>query len=249
LIPYWEPTLWDVGGFFVYPPVLLIGIAILLGHFLLMRRARGLGLEARLAGEFSAVSVVAGFFAAHIAKFLYVDAGLAALWRSPLLLLQVWRGLASLGGMVGGLAAGVLWLRLRGQDWRGVLGFLDALAFVFPFAWIWGRAHCAWVHDHRGIPTNCWLGVAYPGGTRFDLGLLEVLFLVAVIGAFLWLDRQPRVLGFYLGAFLLSYGLFRMLLDNLHVQVHRYAGLSSDQWGSAVLLSVGFLTIWSIRRG
>jgi phosphatidylglycerol:prolipoprotein diacylglycerol transferase len=232
----------------VYPPVLLIGFAILLGHLLLMRRARSLGLEARLAGEFSAVAVVAGFFVAHIAKFLYLDAGLAALWRSPLLLLQVWRGLASLGGIVGGLAAGVLWLRMRGQDWWGVIGFLDALAFVFPFAWIWGRAHCAWVHDHPGIPTESWLGVAYPGGARFDLGLLEVLFLAFVISAFLWLDRQPRAMGFYLGAFLLSYGLFRLLLDNLHERVIRHAGLSPDQWGSAVLLALGIFMIWSIRR-
>ncbi|NJN36635.1 MAG: hypothetical protein HC794_05710, partial [Nitrospiraceae bacterium] len=41
---------------------------------------------------------------APLAKYVYLDVGLAALWRSPLLLLQVWRGLASLGGIVGGLA-------------------------------------------------------------------------------------------------------------------------------------------------
>lgn len=248
MIPYWEPPLWDVGGYFVYPPVLLIGFAVLVGHFLLMWRARKVGLEAGMAGELSAVIVVAGFFAAHAAKYLYLPDGLTALWSYPQLLLQFWRGLSSLGGLAGGLAAGVLWLRIRGVPWHDVLRYFDALAFVFPFAWIWGRLHCAWVHDHPGIRTRSWIGVAYPGGVRFDLGLIEVVFLVLVIGAFLWLNRRPRMIGYYLGSFLGVYGLFRLLLDGLHAQVIRYGGLSTDQWGSLALLAAAWFVIANLQR-
>ena len=90
-------------------------------------------------------------------------------------------------------------------------------SYAFPFAWIFGRLGCTIVHDHPGAHTTSWLAVRYPDGPRYDLGLLELLFTVLVAGAFLVLDRRKRPTGFYLGWFLLVYGLFRLLLDTLHV--------------------------------
>lgn len=241
MIPYWEAPLWDIGGYLIYPPVFLIGIAILVGHFLLLRRARSKGLSVLVAGKFSAALIVGGFFAAHAHKYFYVEGGWAAVWEHPEILLRVWVGLASLGGILGGIVAGLVALRLQKIPAPEVTSYFDALAFVFPQAWIFGRMHCAWVHDHPGIATASWLGVQYPGKARYDLGILEVLFLFVMIGWFYWLDRRPRGNGFYLAVFLIPYGLFRLWLDTLHIEVTRYAGLSVDQWSSLAAIAAGIV--------
>lgn len=248
MIPYWEAPLWDVGGYLIYPPIFLIGFAVLLGHFLLLRRAGRKGLSVPVAGKFSAALIVGGFFAAHAHKYFYVEGGWAAVWQHPQLLLQVWSGLASLGGILGGIAAGLAALWWQKIPRKSVVQYFDALAFVFPQAWIFGRMHCAWVHDHPGIRTSSWLGVQYPRYPRYDLGILEVLYLAVVIAWFYWLDRKPRAAGFYVVAFLVPYGCFRLWLDTLHVSVVRYAGLSVDQWSSLAAIGAGVLLARWNRR-
>ena len=99
-----------------------------------------------------------------------------------------------------------------------------------------GRVGCALVHDHKGLFTHSWIAVRFPEGARFDLGLIECLFLAALSALFLWLDRRPRPVGFYFGLFWLCYGLFRVLLDTLHVQPWRfYGGLAGFVLGLSVL--------------
>jgi phosphatidylglycerol:prolipoprotein diacylglycerol transferase len=247
MFPYWEAPVIDVGGRLVYPPIFLIAFAVLLGHVLLVRRASRMGLSPSLAAGFSAAVIIGGFFLAHLVKYFYLDSGFEIIRRNPSVLLKFWAGLASLGGIVGGFVAGIAWLKLRGVSWPDVVRYCDALAFVFPAAWIFGRMHCAWVHDHPGVRTSSWLGVRYPDGVRFDLGLLEVLYLIVVLIAFLWLDRRPRRAGFYLPVFLVPYGMFRFFLDRLHVDTIRYAGLSTDQWGAVAAILIGAIFLFSLR--
>jgi phosphatidylglycerol:prolipoprotein diacylglycerol transferase len=110
--------------------------------------------------------------------------------------------------------------------------YFDLLAFSFPFGWIFGRAGCAIAHDHPGIRAYNWLSVNFPGGPRYDLGLLEFLLTLAAIPLFLWLDRQPRPAGFYLGLGLLITGPFRFFLDSLHEPgVPRFILTPDQAWG------------------
>jgi prolipoprotein diacylglyceryltransferase len=85
--------------------------------------------------------------------------------------------------------------------------------------------------------------VGYPDGARYDLAVLEVFYIVLVMVLFLLLDRRPRPVGFYLGSFLLLYGPFRIVLDQLHVDVVRYWALSVDQWSGAAATLAG-LGVW-----
>ena len=74
--------------------------------------------------------------------------------QDPLELLRVWNGLSIFGGMLGrvGTAAFLMWR--RGWSRAKRLAFLDALAFAFPFPWIFGRLSCALAHDHPGIASS-----------------------------------------------------------------------------------------------
>ena len=106
-----------------------------------------------------------------------------------------------------------------------------------------GRAGCAWVHDHPGIRSTVWLAVRYPGGQRFDLGLLEMLFLALLAVCFLLLARKPRAPGFFAGWTFVIYGSFRVGLDQLHANPPRRMGITPDEVFGILLAGLGLLTL------
>jgi phosphatidylglycerol:prolipoprotein diacylglycerol transferase len=217
ILPYVSLSDFKVGRVTFHVFGALVMIAVLLGGAMIGRRAERLGFSRKIASRLYAWMIVCGFLGAHVGKV--IEEGT---WNDPLALLRVWSGMYSFGGIAGGVAgcAGVAWWYgvTRGELWR----FLDIVAYCFPFAWIFGRLGCALVHDHPGIRTTSWLGVAFPEGRRFDLGLLEVLFTVGVAAVFVILDwrvrKASRRPGFYFAALFLLYGPFRIFLDTLHEQ-------------------------------
>lgn len=230
MFPYWTPAPLRAGALWLFPDRLLIAAGILVGYALLLRRARSRGLQSEAASHMALAMVLGGLVIAHLYKLLYLET------PGPFSPFAIFDGSASFGGLLGGLLCG--WIYLRQRSVRP-LPYFDALAFVFPIAWMLGRIGCYLVHDHPGIRTDSWLGVAYPGGARFDLGLLEALFMPLLLAAFWILDRRPRPRGFYLSTFLVIYGVFRLWLDTLHVDPVRYFGITVDQWSAALAIAIG----------
>jgi phosphatidylglycerol:prolipoprotein diacylglycerol transferase len=153
-------------------------------------------------------------------------------------------GFSSFGGLVVGLATAVVYLRSVRAP---AVSYLDAVAFIFPGAWMFGRFGCALAHDHPGVRSSHWLAVDYPGGARSDLGLLEMLFVIGVGLLFVALDRWRWWNGFYLSSFLLLYGSFRIALDLLHETRPVYLGLGADQWGGLGAIAAG-IAVWVDAR-
>jgi phosphatidylglycerol:prolipoprotein diacylglycerol transferase len=137
--------------------------------------------------------------------------------------------MSSFGGMRGGVAGSVVVMRRRGMSADAVWRFVDLVAFAFPFAWLFGRAGCALRHDHIGIASEHWLAVSFPGGARFDLGLLELLATLPIAGLFAVLGRRDRPAPFYTGLFFVLYGPLRFGLDALRVGDARYLGWTPAQ--------------------
>ncbi len=229
MIPYLDLSAWPVPPF---PLLVAAGVAV--GHWLFIRRARAAALHRTVAGDVSLCLVAGGFAGAILGKSLYFPAETA--WR--------FHGLSSFGGLAGGLLASVLYFVLRRLNpWP----YLDAAAFAFPSAWALGRLGCALAHDHPGVRSDRWFAVAYPGGARFDLGLLEFLFTVAIVILFRWLDRSRRETGFYLAVLLLLYGPFRVSLDLLHVDPPAYWGWPVDRLCGLAVLVLGILALYNLR--
>lgn len=151
-----------------------------------------------------------------------------------------------------------------------ILPYCDVVLAVFPVAWIFGRLGCTVTHDHPGLVAQTWmpLSVAYgPGPTRyvgplslrygsvprFDLGLLEMLFAVAlsVFFAFNW--SKPRPVGWYVVLVSLAYAPVRFSLDFLRLDNPaggdlRYAALTPAQWACLGLLILGVALSWELQR-
>ncbi|MCP5118457.1 MAG: prolipoprotein diacylglyceryl transferase [bacterium] len=224
MLPYFEQPTLAVGPFTIHAYGALVVAAILVGWRLTVWRAGKVGLDRAVASRMCRLMVLAGFAGAWVARTQIYEPG-------------TWGGISSFGGLVGGLAAGLLLLRRSGQTLR----YLDAVAFVFPVAWMIGRAGCFVAHDHPGIEATSFLAVRFPEGPRYDLGLIEMLFMIPIALLFLLLDRRPRPAGLVLGLFLAVYGPFRIALDQLHVTPN------PDRWFGALALVTGLTAMFFVR--
>jgi len=243
MFPYIESDQWRVRPF-----ATLVVLAIATGYMIGLRRLMRQGIARERVSELALWVTLGGFFCAHALKLVYSPGAFAAALRHPLQFLSIGNGLASFGAFVGALAGGLIFFWYRSIPVSEWFIYSDAGAFVVPFAWAIGRLGCYLVHDHPGLRTSSWLGVKYPGGNRFDLGLLEMLFLLLLGCAFLLLDRRKWPRGFYCTAFLLCYGAFRWGLDQLHVDPPRFAGWSVDQIASLSMIAAGIACVFEMRR-
>ena len=135
----------------------------------------------------------------------------------PLQALHHHFGFTSLGAICGGFLGGLLWSLYHRLPRFEIFRRLEVLAYTQPLTAMTGRLGCALAHDHRGIATTSWIAVQFPEGPRFDLGLLEFLFLAGLAIVFRILDRKPRREGFFLFWLAVAYTGCRLWLDTLRV--------------------------------
>jgi hypothetical protein len=92
-----------------------------------------------------------------------------------------------------------------------------------------------------GLLSSRWIAVQFPEGPRYDLGLIDVLFLIALAVVFRVIDRYPCQAGFFCGLFGVICGGFRIWLDTLHIQPMRlYGGAGAVIVGILGWMGYGF---------
>ncbi len=172
--------------------------------------------------------------------------------ENPAEIIKFWHGGASsLGGFAG--AAISLWLfaKKRKFTFKELLPYFDIAALGLWLGWGIGRIGCFLIHDHPGTLTHFILGVKFPEGTRFDLGLLESIlgFLLFIIYYLLFKKLIKRHLGLVAGFSVASYAAARFFLDFLRAAPDfpggdvRYLALTPAQWGMLAVLAGLTLTL------
>lgn len=273
MLPYFEQPAWHLGPITIHAFGVAVAAAMWVGLTVAERRFARLGLDAAVGRRLSAWMLAGGLLGAHLfSVFLYFPDQLRA---DPWVLVRVWEDISSLGGMLGGIVGASLYFASRGAelDMRTRVAFLDAIAFVFPFALAIGRIGCALAHDHPGVVTTFPLaislestsaqaylrgvyaaaGLALPASAArmgfHDLGLYECLYLAVVVApAFVIWTRRPRATGFYLVAFSALYFPVRFTFDMLRVSDARYLRLTPAQWAAALILTALPLAALGQRR-
>src|SRR5579884_575668 len=192
MIPWTSPPVIRVEGVEIHGFSITAAAAVLVWRGMVLRRAQRQGIARSEIVPLYVWMCAAGALAAA-AGYLYLG------------------GMSSLLVAAAGLCAGILCCGCNRYTGAESLRLLDTAAFAVPFAAALGRLGCALAHEHPRRLSNTWLAVRYPGGARYDLGLLDFLFLQALCVAFIVLDRRSRPGGFFLATGMAAYSAFRIL--------------------------------------
>jgi phosphatidylglycerol:prolipoprotein diacylglycerol transferase len=200
------------------------------------------------------IGVVAG---GRLGYVLFYKPGYYAV--HPFEVFAVWKGGMSFhGGMLGVIAAIVLYARARGRRWLEVtdlvapcipLGLASGRIGNFINGELWGRA---------ADPSLPWAMVFPQSGSdvpRHPSQLYQFALEGVLLFVLLWLyARRPRATGQVSGAFLIGYGALRFVAEFFR-EPDRFLGLlalnmSMGQWLSLPMILVGVaMWWWAARRG
>ncbi len=223
MIPYFTLPTPTIAGIQFPWFMILIVVGIAAGTEFARWRAIRNDLSVKVTVDCTLWMVASGFLMAHfVAVVFYHPDTLAEDWKNIL----PWYNfsISSMGGYLGAAIAIPVFLKVVKK--APVWPYTDTLAMGVTLGFAFGRVGCFTAHDHIGRPTDFFLGVDFGNrfqtptgeayGVRHDLGLYEALFLFALFGAFLLLDKKKdRFHGFYSGLLLVVYGPVRLFLDSL----------------------------------
>lgn len=219
MFPYVTQPSFSVGPVSVHAFGLIVAAAALTGDLLYRRRLAQLRLDQATGAALGWWALVAGFAGAHVFSLVFYFPEKLAL--RPWLIFKLWEDVSSFGGMIGGGIGASLFLAVRARSLsaREKWLYLDAAAFVLPFAWAIGRVACTLAHDHPGGVTSFPLSISLhsPAAQEFiknvyadegirlsqglpldslgfhDLGWYEFLYLGFLVAPlFYWLDARQR---------------------------------------------------------
>lgn len=242
----------------------LVATGVVIGWHRCLKYARTKDLDEFLFRDYLFWLLIAAFTISHwISVIFYFPHQIE---ENPLVLIQFWNGLSSVGGFFGAFVGMMLYLRwyCARQDVgaQPVMVYADATIFGLLIGWCFGRAGCSIVHDHPGriVPEGTFMAVGpWPDGTwRYDLGLVEFIFAVSLM-LFVYLitkwDKWPP--GRLVGLVATAYAPFRFFLDSLRADEaargviatpdERYAGLTPAQWFTIAFLMAGLYLLFFRR--
>lgn len=253
-IPYHTFPTVQVGPLTIRVFGLLVALGMVVGILLAARRNERFGVPRRETERVGFWLVVIGLVGARVT---WVLSNLERI-DSPVDVVAVWQGgLQFTGGLLAAAVAAPLLTRSWPKAQRWV--FLDGAVLGLAVGQLIGRIGCYAVGEHLGGPTDFVLGVTYRGGvtiegplevgvTYHNTALYEILWLVPVIAALVWLDRRGAPAGLMTAVFAISYGTLRFLTDFLRAYDQTLFGLTGAQYGCILLVGVGIWLLLAVRR-
>jgi phosphatidylglycerol---prolipoprotein diacylglyceryl transferase len=262
----------------------IVAIGVLIGAGVLRRYGEWHGMSDDHIRGLTGWVTISGFIGAHVFDVLFYQ--WKALEEDPLLLIMIWKGISSYGGFLGGAIGWWIYVWWKRLNMR-VVADVTVLGLLVAFSI--GRIGCTVVSDHIGaaVDPNQWysaLAMEYPrhmgdlgkhytelvGPTirAWNLGLLELLYLIPVNifilwyafrparpngkdakGREQWLDRHNAGMPIALTGLL--YAPVRFFMDYLRFSAEsdpRYFSLTFAQWISIVAFGASIALIVKIAK-
>ncbi|HEY1908305.1 MAG TPA: prolipoprotein diacylglyceryl transferase family protein [Myxococcaceae bacterium] len=250
VLPYVELPDFHLFGLTIHPFGIFAALGVYTGAVLTVRAGRVYGPgDTKSLSEVFTWALVGGLLGAHLLHVLGYHPELLRT-QGPLVLLKIWDGVSSMGGVLGGMAGIAIYFwrkRLR------IYPYWDALALGTAPGWTVARMGCAVVHDHPGIRSNAWFAVAWPDGPRLDMGLIDCVLLLVISAVLYLLARKPRGQGALMGVLAVTYSVPRFFLDffratDLSFVDGRILGLTPAQWITPLLAALGVYLLVNARR-
>jgi len=252
IFPYLDIAPLQWGPFTIHPFGILVALGIFTAMYFVQRRGEELGLNPLTVAELVTVTVVAVFIGSHLFEILAYQPH--RIREDPWVLLRIWDGIASFGGLLGLLSAAVYFAVKKKMSF---LTSTDVLLWGGLHAWVFGRLGCSVAHDHPGLFTNSWFSVRWPINHpdqalnvhgfvgRYDLGLFEFLYTFIMLGLLYLTHRRWRWKpGFTTAIVFVTYAPVRFSFDFLRAVDVRYLYLTPAQYGSLAMFATGVFLLW-----
>lgn len=183
------------------------------------------------------------------ARLAYVISEWSYYAASPGEIFAIWHGgLASYGGIFGGLLGGIFYA------WHKKLDFLklaDAVALGLPIGFAIGRIGCFLNGCCYGIVCSSPVSFVFPAvGDKLPhlaTQLIESAYSLLIFGFLLYLEKRAVQDGVIFFSFLGLYGFFRFLNEFLRLNPRIFFGLSGSQL-SSLLLMLGSLFYFASQK-
>ncbi|MCE2504797.1 MAG: prolipoprotein diacylglyceryl transferase [Chlorobi bacterium] len=264
------PILFEIGPIKIYSFGLMMGLAFIVGNFLLVREFRRKGMPPEKAGTITLIALVAGVVGS---KLFSVFENWNQFIADPSGELFSAAGLTFYGGLILAIVSIMLYV---GKQKLGFLRVADAASPSLILAYGIGRIGCQLAGDgDYGIPTDAPWAMSYPNGTVSTLAeeneqlvaLWEHIFpdrpvpvdipvhptpiyetlSAIVIFAFLWkLRTRPMAAGMLFSIYLLLAGLERFLVEFIRLNPE-YGTLSQAQWISIGMILIGGMMAYKLK--
>jgi phosphatidylglycerol:prolipoprotein diacylglycerol transferase len=238
VIPYFQFPSYSYGPFTLEIFGVFVVIGVFAGARVAYTQAKARGLDPEPLADLGLWAVGGGVVMGHFVHlFLYHPEEITFAQ-----VFKVWDGLSSFGGLLGAVILSAIFFRMRGLSFAK---YGDALALGTAPGWGIARIGCFAVHDHPGILTSSPLAVNFPlayyGGPRLDLGLIDAVALGLMTLVLFLVRKKPALDGKLLPLLALMYGISRFFLDflratDLSYVDKRYLGLTPAQYGCFILL-------------
>ena len=247
MIPYFSCSQIQLGPITLYTWGLFLGLAFLIGYWLVLKEAEKQGIEAKKIFWLTIFILLGGLLGSRLAYLMQFP---NCCLLNPLDIFKFSAGgLMFYGGFFGALIAGWACIeKSRLNFWQ----IADILAPAIALGIFIGRIGCSLINDHQGALTNLPWGILWPDGV-IRHPVAEYLALNAlIIFLVLWLLRaRLKKPGQLFIIFLFWYCLSRFLLDFSRVTDTpladpHYLGLFISQWISLFIL--GGLAISLIKK-
>jgi phosphatidylglycerol---prolipoprotein diacylglyceryl transferase len=229
MIPYWAEPRLQLWGLTLYAFGMLLTCALVVGSIVFVYHARQSGLGLKMAAAIVAIGLPIGLLGSHLWYCATED-------RTALL---EFGGVASFGGIFSFLVVLCVYVFVEEREFgERFQRWLDVAVGAFSVTAVISRVGCFMAHDHLGSLTNSWLGVKFPNGTRYDLGLLDCMFwgVVCIIIVASYRRRMSMRNGVLSSGVALAYGLFRLWADAN--KEHPTSGVSS-RLAALLLIALG----------
>ncbi len=157
MMPFIELTTIHLGPLPIQPFGLLVATGVLVGTSLGAKYARDHNYSEDALRFMGMRAIVFGFIFCHLLDVFFYTPG--KVLKDPLVILRVWEGIASYGGILGATLAFTFY---ASRIHCHFLRYGDAVVYGFVPGFTFGRMGCATAHDHLGQQTDFFLGVHLP---------------------------------------------------------------------------------------
>lgn len=238
--------LFDLGPLPVYTYGLCVAVGILAAFYVAEKRGKKLGVDVSHLDSMTLWILLGGFLGS---KLLYWTTRIQDIIQDPSILLDFGDGWVVYGGILGGLAAGWIYSKIKGQNfWE----YFDLIIPEVALAQGFGRLGCFFAGCCYGIETHDWYANVFPEGglAPAGVGLFPTQLLSSAYDFFLffvliWMAKKKTFHGELGGWYLIFYSIGRFIIEFFRGDLIRggVMGLSTSQIISIFTLIFGVIIL------